>query len=106
MKFDAQAAYNAAVKNATVAPPASGVGREGMATSPFLGYTSTDTREGMSWALEGYLNDYGIAKMGQALYEKTHKKRYKEESAYFLNRAQDYVNLFDSEAGLDRKSVV
>ncbi|GLW48268.1 alpha-1 2-mannosidase [Streptomyces sp. NBRC 14336] len=97
--FDAAAAYDAAVKNATVVPPSSGVGRKGMATSPFLGYTSTDTHEGLSWALEGYLNDYGIARMGQELYKKTGKKRYKEESEYFLDRAQDYVNLFDSEAG-------
>ncbi|MFJ5530676.1 GH92 family glycosyl hydrolase [Streptomyces sp. NPDC093261] len=99
VKFDATAAYDAAVKNATVAPPASGVGRKGMATSPFLGYTSTSTGEGMSWAMEGYVNDYGIAKMGQALYEKTGDKRYQEESQYFLNRARDYVDLFDAKAG-------
>ena len=37
--------------------------------------------------------------MGQALYKKTGEKRYKEESEYFLNRARDYVNLFDSKAG-------
>lgn len=97
--FDARSAYDAALKNATVAPPSSGVGRKGMATSPFLGYTATDTHEGLSWALEGYLNDYGIARMGQALYAKTGEKRYKEESEYFLNRARDYVNLFDSKAG-------
>jgi predicted alpha-1,2-mannosidase len=97
--FDAKAAYDAAVKNATVVPPSSGVGRKGMATSPFLGYTSTGTHEGLSWALEGYLNDYGIARMGQALYKKTGEKRYREESEYFLDRARDYVNLFDAEAG-------
>ncbi|EDY56095.1 ATP/GTP-binding protein [Streptomyces sviceus ATCC 29083] len=97
--FDAKSAYEAALKNATVAPPSSGVGRKGMETSPFLGYTSTDTHEGLSWALEGYLNDYGIARMGQALYARTGEKRYQEESAYFLNRARDYVNLFDSRAG-------
>ncbi|MFF5497002.1 GH92 family glycosyl hydrolase [Streptomyces aquilus] len=97
--FDAGAAYDAAVKNATVVPPMSGVGRKGMETSPFLGYTSTETHEGLSWALEGYLNDYGIARMGRALYEKTGEKRYAEESAYFLNRARDYVNLFDPKAG-------
>ncbi|MBV2354200.1 GH92 family glycosyl hydrolase [Streptomyces sp. J2-1] len=99
VKFDAKAAYDAAVKNATVVPPASGVGRKGMATSPFLGYTSTATGEGLSWAMEGYVNDYGIAKMGEALYKKTGEKRYKEESEYFLNRARDYVNLFDPKAG-------
>ncbi|GHJ40835.1 GH92 family glycosyl hydrolase [Streptomyces sp. TS71-3] len=97
--FDAEAAYDAAVKNATVVPPSSGVGRKGMATSPFLGYTTTDTGEGMSWAMEGYVNDYGIAQMGKALYAKTGKSRYKEESEYFLNRARDYVKLFDDKAG-------
>ncbi|MEU1517150.1 GH92 family glycosyl hydrolase [Streptomyces sp. NPDC005811] len=99
VRFDAKAAYEAALKNATVVPPTSGVGRKGMATSPFLGYTSTATHEGLSWALEGYLNDYGIARMGQALYRKTGEKRYAEESAYLLNRAQGYVNLFDTRAG-------
>ncbi|MFE0792908.1 GH92 family glycosyl hydrolase [Streptomyces mutabilis] len=97
--FDVKAAYDAAVKNATTVPPSSGVGRKGMETSPFLGYTSTATHEGMSWALEGYLNDYGIAKMGEKLYAETGEKRYQEESAYFLNRAQDYVNMFDAKAG-------
>ncbi|MFF7971062.1 GH92 family glycosyl hydrolase [Streptomyces sp. NPDC007905] len=97
--FDAKAAYEAAVKNATVVPPSSGVGRKGMSTSPFLGYTSTDTHEGLSWAMEGYVNDYGIARMGEALYKKTGEKRYQEESQYFLNRARDYVDLFDSKAG-------
>ncbi|QIJ65265.1 GH92 family glycosyl hydrolase [Streptomyces sp. JB150] len=97
--FDAEAAYEAAVKNATVVPPSSGVGRKGMATSPFLGYTSTDTHEGLSWALEGFLNDYGIARMGQALYRETGERRYREEAAYFLDRARDYVNLFDAKAG-------
>jgi predicted alpha-1,2-mannosidase len=97
--FDAKAAYDAALKNATVVPPASGVGRKGMATSPFLGYTSTDTHEGLSWAMEGYVNDYGIAKMGDALYRKTGEKHYREEADYFLNRARGYVHLFDARAG-------
>ncbi|MFC9680871.1 GH92 family glycosyl hydrolase [Streptomyces sp. NPDC056948] len=97
--FDAKAAYDAAVKNATVVPPNPGVGRKGMTTSPFLGYTSTETHEGLSWALEGYLNDYGISRMGRKLYEETGERRYKEESEYFLNRARDYVNLFDTKAG-------
>lgn len=97
--FDAEAAYRAAVKNATVAPPKPGVGRKGMSTSPFLGYTSTGTKEGLSWAMEGYLNDYGIARMGRSLYRKTKKEHYKEESAYFLDRARNYVKLFDKRVG-------
>ncbi|MFI8812460.1 MULTISPECIES: GH92 family glycosyl hydrolase [unclassified Streptomyces] len=99
VKFDAAAAYDAAVKNATVAPPSSGVGRKGMETSVFTGYADTATHEGLSWSLEGYLNDYGIARMGEALYAKTKKERYREESAYFLNRARNYVRLFDDKAG-------
>ncbi|WP_371655254.1 MULTISPECIES: GH92 family glycosyl hydrolase [unclassified Streptomyces] len=98
VKFDGEAAYEAALKNATVAPPAAGVGRKGMDTSPFLGYTPTSTHEGLSWSLEGYLNDYGLAKMGEALHKKTGKSRYKEESAYFLGRARNYVKLFDPKA--------
>ncbi|MFJ9902397.1 GH92 family glycosyl hydrolase [Streptomyces sp. NPDC101152] len=97
VKFDAKAAYDAAVKNATVVPPMSGVGRKGMTTSPFLGYTTTSTGEGFSWAMDGYNNDYGIAQMGRALYRKTGDRRYKEESEYFLNRARDYVNLYDKQ---------
>ncbi|MFI9599405.1 GH92 family glycosyl hydrolase [Streptomyces sp. NPDC052043] len=97
--MDAKTAYEAAVKNATVVPPSSGVGRKGMTTSPFLGYTSTATGEGLSWAMEGYNNDYGIAQMGEALYKKTGEKHYQEEAEYFRNRAQDYVKLFDSRIG-------
>jgi predicted alpha-1,2-mannosidase len=97
--FDAEAAYRAALKNATVAPPSSGVGRKGMTTSVFLGYTSTATGEGMSWALEGYLNDFGISQLAKKLYAQTGKEQYKEESAYFLGRARNYVNLFDPSIG-------
>ncbi|WP_329062373.1 GH92 family glycosyl hydrolase [Streptomyces sp. NBC_01429] len=100
--FDAKAAYEAAVKNATVVAPRSGVGRKGMETSTFTGYASTATHEGLSWSLEGYLNDYGIARMGEQLAKKTKNKRdkarYEEESAYFLNRARNYVSLFDEKA--------
>lgn len=99
VKFDAEAAYDAALKNATVVPPSSGVGRKGMETSPFVGYANTGTHEGLSWSLEGYVNDYGIAQMGEALYKKTHKQRYKDESEYFMNRARSYVELFDDKAG-------
>ncbi|MGK5627189.1 GH92 family glycosyl hydrolase [Streptomyces sp. URMC 123] len=97
--FDAKAAYEAALKNATAVPPSSGVGRKGMETSPFLGYTSTATPEGMSWALEGYLNDFGLARMAEALHRTTGERRYREEADYFLDRARGYVHLFDRRVG-------
>ncbi|GLF97769.1 GH92 family glycosyl hydrolase [Streptomyces yaizuensis] len=99
VRFDARAAYEAALKNATVVPPSSGVGRKGMAVSPFTGYAPTSTHEGLSWSLEGYLNDYGLAEMGAALHRSTGKERYREESEYFRNRARQYVSLFDAKAG-------
>ena len=97
---DPLAAYDAVVKDATVASGRSEVGRKGIESSLFLGYTPTSTGESVSWALEGFISDYGIGNMGAALAKdpKTPKARVgrlKEESAYFLERARDYVNLFD-----------
>jgi len=53
----------AALKNATVVPPDRHVGRKGMDRSTFRGYASADVHEGMSWTMEGALNDFGIANM-------------------------------------------
>ncbi|MFC6093302.1 GH92 family glycosyl hydrolase [Saccharothrix lopnurensis] len=96
---DAVAAYEAAVRNATVAPPSPGVGRKGLDTSIFTGWTSTATHEGMSWAIEGYVNDHGIANMARALHERTGDPQYLASSEYFANRAQNYVHMFDPETG-------
>ncbi|WP_434381071.1 GH92 family glycosyl hydrolase [Melittangium boletus] len=96
--FDAAAAYDAAVKNATVRPTLSGVGRKGLETSIFLGYTSTATGAGLSWAMAGYLNDFGIANMASALAADPADPRhqeYVENAEYFRGRALNYVNLFD-----------
>ncbi|WP_223167178.1 GH92 family glycosyl hydrolase [Nonomuraea sp. SYSU D8015] len=97
--FDAATAYQAAVKNATVAPPTRHVGRKGLSTSVFLGYTSIQsTGEAMSWAMDGYINDFGIANMAKALAERStgaQRARYLEEYEYFRNRALNYVHMFD-----------
>ncbi|MBN6040161.1 GH92 family glycosyl hydrolase [Amycolatopsis sp. 195334CR] len=98
--FDVQSAYDAALKNASVTPPNASVGRKGLDTSIFLGYTSTATGEGMSWGIEGYVNDFGIANMSKQLYDEAaaddpRKQEYLENHEYFTNRAQNYVNTFD-----------
>ncbi|MEV4702354.1 GH92 family glycosyl hydrolase [Actinoplanes sp. NPDC049316] len=96
--IDAETAYRAAVKNATVTPPNQNVGRKGLATSIFKGYTPLDvTGEAMSWAMDGYINDFGIANMAAALAKKGGPKagEYAEQAEYFRNRAQNYVNMFD-----------
>jgi predicted alpha-1,2-mannosidase len=105
--FDAVSAYDAAIRNATVTPPNvtnSSVGRKGIDKSIFLGYTPTSVGEGMSWAMEGYVNDFGIAKMAQALYDRAaagdpRKQEYLESAEYFRNRAQNYVTMFDPAIG-------
>ena len=66
--LDAKDVYDAALKNATVAPPADRRHErrpQGPAAALFLGYTLDSTREGVSWALEGYINDFGIAHMAE-----------------------------------------
>ncbi|MEJ7651792.1 MAG: GH92 family glycosyl hydrolase, partial [Nakamurella sp.] len=93
-------AYDAALKNATVLPTSNAVGRKGLDTSPFLGYTSTATGESVSWGLEGYINDYAIGQMGAALAAdpatpEARRSEIKESAAYLTKRAQDYVNMFD-----------
>ena len=105
--FDATDAYDAALKNATVAPPGdpfdSNVGRKGLFQSLFLGYTPSRVPEGVSWALEGSINDYGISNMAGELAaassDPATKRRYEEEREYFRSRAQDYVNMFDPAVG-------
>ncbi len=103
--FDVEAAYDAAVKNATVCPPDDHVGRKGFDTAVFLGYTAEEsTHEAMSWALDGYINDFGIAMMAKALAERARPDdpraaRYREEFTYFLDRALGYVHLFDPSVG-------
>ena len=101
--FDARDAYEAAVKNATVAPPGDpfnpSVGRKGLVQSIFLGYTPSRVSEGVSWALEGYINDFGIANMAARLATQARtaaeRRRYQEEAEYFRSRALNYVNMFD-----------
>jgi predicted alpha-1,2-mannosidase len=102
--FDVAAAYEAAVKNASVRPPNDNVGRKGFERSPFLGYTPSDsTGEAMSWAMDGYINDFGIANLAKARAEATApgdpaRARYLAEYEYFLNRSLNYVHMFDSSA--------
>ncbi len=103
--FDTAAAYDAAVKNATVVPPNDNIGRKGFASAPFLGYTALDaTDEAMSWAMDGYINDFGIANMARARMDTLapgdpQRARLAEEYRYFLDRAQNYVNMFDPSVG-------
>ncbi|WP_354570271.1 GH92 family glycosyl hydrolase [Glaciihabitans sp. UYNi722] len=100
-------AYDAALKNATVLPPSNNVGRKSLDTSIFLGYTPDSQGESVSWGLEGYINDHGIGLMAAKLATdpKTPDARRStltEESNYFLDRATNYVQMFDPATGFFR----
>jgi predicted alpha-1,2-mannosidase len=102
--FDVQSAYDAALRNATVTPTDKGVGRKGLHRSIFLGYTPTSTPEGLSWALEGCINDFGIANLSDALLRECaasepRRAEYRDNAAYFRQRALHYVHHFDERVG-------
>lgn len=101
---DPLAAYDAAVKNASVPSDNQNVGRKGLATSIFLGYTPASQHESVSWATEGFINDFGIGNMAAALAKdpatpESRRERLREESEYYLERAKNYVLLFDPAIG-------
>ncbi len=104
--FDAHEAYEAALRNATVVPPVSNVGRKGLVRSMYRGYADSSVHEGLSWTLEGALNDFGLAQLGLALAadekDPARARRYREEAEYFRARATDYTHLFDPATGFFR----
>ncbi|KQY52453.1 GH92 family glycosyl hydrolase [Lysobacter sp. Root494] len=101
--IDAASVYAAMIRNAAVVPPNDNIGRKGMDVAPFIGYTPDSVGEGVSWALEGYINDYGIANMLDAMAKETKpilpRERLEAERDYYRNRALDYVRMFDPSIG-------
>lgn len=101
--IDAASVYAAMIRNAAVVPPNDNIGRKGMDVAPFIGYTPDSIGEGVSWALEGYINDYGIANMLDAMANETNpllpRERLEAERQYYRNRALNYVRMFDPSIG-------
>ncbi|GFZ94541.1 GH92 family glycosyl hydrolase [Dyella caseinilytica] len=102
--FDVQSFYQAALKDATVVSPLKGTGRKGLQRSIFNGYTDTGIKEGLSWSMDGYIADFAIGNLAQALNtqhdaQDPYAAQYTEDAAYFQNRALEYVNLFDPDVG-------
>ncbi|MBN8459127.1 MAG: GH92 family glycosyl hydrolase [Verrucomicrobia bacterium] len=96
--------YDAAVKNASTPSDNRDVGRKGLSTSLFLGFTQASERESVSWATEGFINDFAIGNMAAALAEDpatpdARRATLREQAEYYLDRSKNYVNLFDSRIG-------
>ncbi|MCT2584831.1 GH92 family glycosyl hydrolase [Actinophytocola gossypii] len=102
--IDAEDTYAAALKNATVRPPNDSVGRSDLDRSLFLGYVPNDVSTGFAWSLDGYLNDFAIGAMAEAMARRPgtpgrERKRLREEAEYFRLRSQGYVDVFDPAVG-------
>ncbi|RUL76846.1 GH92 family glycosyl hydrolase [Dyella choica] len=102
--FDVQSFYQAALKDATVASPLAGTGRKGIQRSIFNGYTDYAVKEGLSWSMDGYINDFAIGNLAAALAagqtaQDPYQVHYVEDAAYFHDRALGYANLFDPNLG-------
>lgn len=109
--YDYYTGYDAALKSSSVYSSGGDKGgRHGTQESMFKGYTpwgSASPAGGggqldTSWALEGFVNDAGLAKMAKGLSEEKTKagdafaaKQYNDEYVYFNNRAKFYTNIFD-----------
>lgn len=105
--LDPVATYEAGLRNATVVPSTKhpnnpSVGRKGLHRSAFLGWTTTDVSEGLSWALEGYINDYALAQQAALLatddsLSAADRERFAAESTYLRNRCLMYPKMFDAQ---------
>jgi predicted alpha-1,2-mannosidase len=100
--FDVRSFYQSALKNSAVVSPVPGAGRKGLGRSIFLGYTDNSVDEGLSWSMDGYINDFGIGNLAAALAAKNdaddpYHGHYADDAGYYRSRALNYVNLFDPE---------
>jgi predicted alpha-1,2-mannosidase len=104
---DPSAAYEAGLRNATAIPPHAGVGRKGQEHALLHGWVPREVHESVSWSLEGYVNDAGLAAMARQLAVRDgvsdrRRRALLDEAAYLERRALGYVHLFDRATGFFR----
>ncbi|MFC4629620.1 GH92 family glycosyl hydrolase [Promicromonospora alba] len=104
---DPLATYDAGLRNATALPTRSGVGRKGQDFALTHGWVPRDVDESVSWGLEGYINDAGLARMAQALADAPgtpddRRRALRDEAAYLRQSSLGYVHLFDAGTGFFR----
>ncbi len=104
---DPLATYDAGLRNATALPTRSGVGRKGQDFALTHGWVPRDVDESVSWSLEGYINDAGLARMAEALADapdtpEGRRRALRDDATYLRQSALGYVHLFDPETGFFR----
>jgi predicted alpha-1,2-mannosidase len=83
------------------------VGRKGQDFALTHGWVPRDVDESVSWGLEGYINDAGLARMAQALADAPgtpdgRRRSLRDEAAYLRQSSLGYVHLFDAATGFFR----
>ncbi len=96
--------FAAAIKNASTPSTSQDTGRKGLTTSLFLGYSPATLGESVSWAAEGFVNDFGIGNMATALAADPAtpdalRADLRDQGDYYRARSQNYVHLFDPAIG-------
>ncbi|GAA4717095.1 putative alpha-1,2-mannosidase [Promicromonospora umidemergens] len=104
---DPLATYDAGLRNATALPTRSGVGRKGQDFALTHGWVPRDVDESVSWSLEGYINDAGLARMAEALADapgtpEKRRRALRDDAAYLRQSSLGYVHLFDPGAAFFR----
>jgi predicted alpha-1,2-mannosidase len=104
---DPLATYDAGLRNATALPTRSGVGRKGQDFALTHGWVPRDVDESVSWSLEGYINDAGLARMAEALADAPgipdeRRRALRDEAVYLRQSSLGYVHLFDPGTGFFR----
>jgi predicted alpha-1,2-mannosidase len=104
---DPLATYDAGLRNATALPTRSGVGRKGQDFVLTHGWVPRDVDESVSWGLEGYINDAGLARMAAALADAPgipddRRRALRSDAAYLRQSSLGYVHLFDAGTGFFR----
>lgn len=102
--FDLDDAYASAVHNATVPAPDPRVGRKGIRSQTFRGFTDTSVAEGMSWTLDSAITDAAIARfatllLGSLAEGDPRRDALEAEAEYFAARGARYATVFDPRTG-------
>lgn len=101
--FDVASFYQSAIRNASSVSDVKGAGRKGIQRSLFNGYTDDGVHEGLSWSMDGYINDFAIGNLASALAADPKAagtyRGYADDAAWYRSRAVGYVNLFNRELG-------
>ncbi|NID14879.1 glycoside hydrolase family 92 protein [Luteibacter yeojuensis] len=101
--FDVASFYQSAIRNASSVSDVKGAGRKGIERSLFNGYTDDTVSEGLSWSMDGYINDFAIGNLAAALAKSPvtgdSYRNYADDAVWYRSRAVGYTNLFEPEVG-------